>query len=447
MPVPPVPPLDETIVAGQAGHMSDHEAIADALNNDTASITALNAAVAGVAHLAGVETFTGVKTFDADTLIDKGSQVFDVRGFASIQAALTAAAGEPVFLPPGTYDISASLDPGSRGKLIGAGCDVTTIRWTGAASGVMLYAPGLNGRLDGFTLDGDNIAGVVGIQADQTHRPNQAVWGHVRISRCLGVGFLCTQISTDGGIYYNDFGTIRALDCGVGVRLKTATGVGLVNANHFQMVHANNCTTGLELDGADGNTFDVVTAEQCTDGIKAIRAINVTIPGGWLEGNTRNINIANNPDVLAFWYGGNTDENYTGYTYTPSVNRSDLLAFKNGGNFYLLAGRWYFDVLEGAGASGQIRTGINGAAGGSAADPALTSAYDYGTGLFWVFGLPGKLGFSAAGVEKMRLDDNAVAQETSLMLWDTTIGALRRVSKGVAGSGGVGFSVLRITDV
>lgn len=42
MPVPPSPPLDQSISPGQPGHLADHEAIHEALDNDTASLSANN---------------------------------------------------------------------------------------------------------------------------------------------------------------------------------------------------------------------------------------------------------------------------------------------------------------------------------------------------------------------------------------------------------------------
>lgn len=59
----------------------------------------------------------------------------------------------------------------------------------------------------------------------------------------------------------------------------------------------------------------------------------------------------------------------------------------------------------------------------------------------------GTVKITAGGnVEKARVDATAVADETSLMLWDVNSGTLKRVSVGIADSGGVGFRLLRIPN-
>lgn len=72
--------------------------------------------------LASAQTNTGAKTFNANTLLDKGSMVFNVKAYGAtgngstddttdIQAAIAAAAavGGIVWFPAGTYKISAAL--------------------------------------------------------------------------------------------------------------------------------------------------------------------------------------------------------------------------------------------------------------------------------------------------------------------------------------------------
>lgn len=54
--------------------------------------------------------------------------------------------------------------------------------------------------------------------------------------------------------------------------------------------------------------------------------------------------------------------------------------------------------------------------------------------------------FSAGGVENAKVDTNAVAGNTRLMIYDVDNGTLERVSVGAADSGGAGFKVLRIPN-
>jgi len=51
-----------------------------------------------------------------------------------------------------------------------------------------------------------------------------------------------------------------------------------------------------------------------------------------------------------------------------------------------------------------------------------------------------------AGSARLQIDDNTTAGETPMLLLDITAGTMRRVSIGVADSGGVGFRVLRIPN-
>lgn len=88
MPIPPSPPLDETITPGQLGHIADHEAIASALNN---------------AFLAG----------------SKLEELYIPTAFtsAAIQTQVDAASadgGGTVFCPPGTY-VAVLADQGVDG--------------------------------------------------------------------------------------------------------------------------------------------------------------------------------------------------------------------------------------------------------------------------------------------------------------------------------------------
>ena len=76
-----------------------------------------------VVHLAGAETVTGAKTFNAGTLLDKGSQIFNVKAYGAvgngstddttaIQSAIDAcgaAGGGIVYLPAGTYIVANNV--------------------------------------------------------------------------------------------------------------------------------------------------------------------------------------------------------------------------------------------------------------------------------------------------------------------------------------------------
>jgi hypothetical protein len=84
---------------------------------------------------AGTTTFTGAKTFNAGTLLDKGSQVFDVKAYgatgngttddsAAIQSAVTAATtagGGIVFFQAGTYLVNTAITLATKVNFMGTG--------------------------------------------------------------------------------------------------------------------------------------------------------------------------------------------------------------------------------------------------------------------------------------------------------------------------------------
>lgn len=86
--------------------------------------------------LGTAQTVTATKTFNAGTLLDKGSEVFNVKAYGAvgddstddttaIQSAINAASsagGGVVFFPQGTYKITAALALKSFVSLIGVGC-------------------------------------------------------------------------------------------------------------------------------------------------------------------------------------------------------------------------------------------------------------------------------------------------------------------------------------
>jgi hypothetical protein len=104
--------------------------------------TAALVADSSLMHLAGAETMTGAKTFNAGTLLDKGSQVFNIAAYAGvvgdgsnddtagIQAAYTAAnaaGGGTVFWPKpiSTYKITSPITVGSNTITLGGGFGVS----------------------------------------------------------------------------------------------------------------------------------------------------------------------------------------------------------------------------------------------------------------------------------------------------------------------------------
>jgi hypothetical protein len=267
----------------------------------------------------------------------------------AIQAAINAS--RRVYVPAGTYLVNRTIDPASVNQwLLGDGVNASggsVLKWNGAGASTILKAPGGASRLDGLRIDGNSIATVSGIVADDTHQPGRAMWGTVDIANCPGVGFDLAITGAASGIYYCNFGTMRVQSCGTGVRLKTTTGTtAKVNANTWTHLVTLNNVTGLEINLADGNTWLFVDAENNTSvGIDVVAGTANVVWGGWLEGNTTwHLRVANDPAVERFAYFGNcTQDNKVSHTY--SANRSVLLPSGNSYHSWL-GGRWFCEELQ-----------------------------------------------------------------------------------------------------
>ncbi len=149
-------PLDDSVTNAKVSATAaiDQSKIAD-LTDDLGS----KATDATVVHLAGAETILGAKTFNANTFLDKGSQVYNVKAYgaagdgvvddtAAIQAAIDGVArgrGYSVFIPRGIYKITSSLIiPGSV-RIYGEGAQPAAseqggseLRWSGSTVGTVV---------------------------------------------------------------------------------------------------------------------------------------------------------------------------------------------------------------------------------------------------------------------------------------------------------------------
>lgn len=128
-----------------------------------------------VVHIAGAETITSPKTFNAGTLLDKGSEVYNVKAYgavgdgvtndaAAIQAAIDAcntAGGGVVYLPEAVYIVTTAITPKNNVLVVGAGKGVTILK-TGVASGYFFTSTTTLSRfgLQDMTIDcGNTVAG------------------------------------------------------------------------------------------------------------------------------------------------------------------------------------------------------------------------------------------------------------------------------------------------
>lgn len=171
MAIPPVPPLDETIVAGQSGHIADHEAIADALNNDTASLT-------------GDQTLSGAKTFLEGALLDKGNLAYFVKAY---QATGLGIADDTAAIQD-ALDAAGAAGAGNGGAVVWANTGRYRVTKLVIPLGVKFLGPGIAGFSDSFRY-GANIFQNAGTEDDMIVFENSTSGGRNFIGPCGVIGF------------------------------------------------------------------------------------------------------------------------------------------------------------------------------------------------------------------------------------------------------------------
>lgn len=115
--------------------------------------------------LASVQTVTGAKTFNANTLLDKGSHVFNVKAYGAlgdgttndttnIQSAITAAqtSGGTVYFPQGNYSITGLTVTASNVTIRGAGAGATTLTMRNSSNAPAIAVSG-TGTVNVFISD------------------------------------------------------------------------------------------------------------------------------------------------------------------------------------------------------------------------------------------------------------------------------------------------------
>jgi hypothetical protein len=258
------------------------------------------------------------------------------QNYATVQAALDAS--KYVYIPAGVH-ATGTLTPQPGASIIGDGVDETVLDF-GDHDGVCLYAPA---HIDGLSIRGNRQANSIGVQMDKEHRQT-CHWGRVKIAG-MGRGLsLFNDGNGEQGFYDNDWGSVQISDCVNGVVIQATSAI--INANIFRRLVITSCVNGLYIENALGLSIEFLRIESGVLGINVVKGGNINILHGWLEGLTKNILVADNPDVMGFRFWGSSDDLDAAYQYTTSDNRSDLLSFNAGGNYYRMAGRWWFDTLE-----------------------------------------------------------------------------------------------------
>lgn len=238
---------------------------------------------------------------------------------AAIQAAMTA--NDNIYLPAGTYKCSSALTPNANANIIGDGVDLTILDFSGW-NGVCVYACK---RIDGLTILGNDTAGSIGIQADDTHVVNKCSWGTIRL-RHLQYG--CKLIpQTYNGFYYNQFGTWYVEECTYGLYIYPNNGTGgYVNDNFWTLFRGDNNTTAIYARYASGITMTHLSLELNTLGLDLDNGEMLNAFSGWMEANTTAYTIGSSWNYFRYFgliASGQTRSEPPGNSTAASVSIRD----------------------------------------------------------------------------------------------------------------------------
>lgn len=179
---------------------------------------------------------------------------------SAIQAAITAAADNVLYFPPGTYIVSTALTSTSGIKIVGSGMRTTSLKWTGGASTVLTITSAAdNCEISDMVFDNTGTATV----ALQINCPRSLVercfaFPQVKFSTAV---FSCYQSGSYS--YYNAF-----KDCYLSSYSAAQTGPIGINVGGGNTVVIDNCmitgfATGIKQQNGGSTTlygFSVVNS-------------------------------------------------------------------------------------------------------------------------------------------------------------------------------------------
>jgi len=303
--------------------------------------------------IADTDVFPGVRSGDTTGSKWTGSTLKNILGggvksvanYATIAAAFAdLSANETLYIPPGTYTVTASLTPPASANIIGAGIEETILSFEDVAD-VCLYAPGGGGMLDAFSIVGDAtpIAGSIGIKADDDHTFYKNRWGKIKV-RYMDKGVVLTP-TTYNGFYFSHIDYLAIEECTTyGLQAESLGSSNYVNSNFIGSLMVDNCGTALYIRKAEALTIGHLSIQTCTTGINADTGGPLNIWGGAIEGCTTQFNIGSG--WSGFRYMGEYAAGET-QTFNGSVGVSSIIPYSTAQvNTFTLKGQWYFDELR-----------------------------------------------------------------------------------------------------
>jgi hypothetical protein len=304
---------------------------------------------------------------------------------SAIDAAVTAGGGDVVW-PAGTYKLGSGLTVTGnvRIRLIGRGAtlkpqaNVTAIRVTQALGGTSVGC-----LIDGFVIDGDDLAGSIGIQLKDTDRPTvRNCW----ITDCaIGISFAVTTAGStwvEGAAIYDTF----IHSCTNGVTFERLGGVSTASFGETVMVNVgiNDCTVGLSINNACNMYRSSIKGMTiwCYAGQKALY-LNGVFHGTIFEIGLESFSGSGTTGIHVGPNASNTHlmqlyTNFTGPFGTPyNIYSGKYIRFQEGQRLWTNAGQAYFEGIQINDTAGRlVLAGWYAGGGGIEAGPGGTGSRD-----------------------------------------------------------------------
>lgn len=217
---------------------------------------------------------------------------------AALQTAVNQSSGKTLFLPSGTYVISATLKLGKNISLTGEGSEASIIKATHAGVAVQVHEP-LPALGDAYNKNFENFGITTNVNTTFGFWIMRSIYCNYKNIQVLcpnTVGASYAGFRVSGAVYLNTFqGCISdTIQQGSTKHLGRAWWIGggenevgsafaATNENTFLTCRGIRADIGFDLDGANGCSMTACGGESCTTAGFSIRGKYNTLDTPWIE--------------------------------------------------------------------------------------------------------------------------------------------------------------------